>query len=106
MSTETSSAPALMTSSIRSEKYDDQDESRLPIKTSSARWSARRIWQSMSRPSMRRLRCENNQVGRFDPFGRNRDPEPPRVVQVNRASDLGCGVERDSRRVLATDQIG
>src|SRR5262249_22762412 len=42
-------------------------------------------------------------VGRLDPFGRDRDPEPPGVVEVDRAARLVRGVERDPRRVLAAD---
>src|SRR6516164_8654087 len=106
MSTRTSSAPPRNTSSIRSERYDDQDESRLPTRTTSATSSARRIWQSMTRPSLRPGSGGDDVVGRLDPFGRDRDPEPPGVVQVDRAADLDRGVERDPRRVLVADHLG
>src|SRR5262245_51835615 len=106
MSTRTSRAPPRTTSSIRSERYEDQDESRLPTRINSATSSARRIWQSMRSPSWRPGSGGNDLVGRLDPSGRDRDPEPPGVVEVDRAARLGRGVERDPRRVLAADHLG
>src|SRR6516225_7068471 len=105
MSIRTSSAPPRTTSSIRSERYDDQDESRLPTRTTSAMPSTRRIWQSMTYPSVRAGSGRDDLVGRLDPFGRDREPEAPGVVEIHRAAGPGRGVERDPRRVLATDHL-
>src|SRR5262249_39474954 len=106
MSTRTSSAPPRTTSSNRSERYDDQDESRLPTRIISVKSVSRRIRQSMRRPSRCRRAGGGDLVGRLDPTGRDRDPEPPGVVKVDRAADPGREVERDPGRVLATDHLG
>src|SRR5262249_60227424 len=98
-------APPRTTSSIRSERYDDHDESRLPTKISSATTSSRRIWQSMWRPSWPPGARGDDQVGALYPFRRNRNSEPPRVIEIHRAADLHGRVERDSRRVGAMDDL-
>ena len=107
MSSRTSSAPPRITSSIRSEKYDDQDESRLPTSTSSAISSARRIWQSMKRPSLRRgVGAGMTTSAVLSHSAGIATPRRRALSRLTERRDLGRGVKRDSRRVLAADHSG
>src|SRR5690349_17108331 len=89
----TSRTPVRITSSSRSARYGDQDESRLPMRTTSATSSALLIWQSMKIPSLRPGRQDF--VGLLEPVGRDRHPEVPRRVQVRQASVVRDAAEGD-----------
>src|SRR4051812_22711343 len=104
MSSRTSRTPVRITSSSRSERYGDHDESRLPMSTISATSSVLLIWQSMGHPSLRRGR--QDLVGLLEPAGRDRHPVAPGGVEIDRAPGLRRRAEGGARVVGAPDHLG
>src|SRR5436305_15327249 len=99
MSSRTSRTPVRTTSSSRSARYGDQDESRLPMSTTSATSSVLLIWHSMrivsnssrSEPPLHERHLSTVAVDDQAEFVRDERPQPdqrqPRRVLVGQDGD-------------------